>query len=165
MSPADYASANYAPANYAPKVVQPSQTRIPHELKDVTVSAAASGEASGRLNDWVAWARGPWKEALGETLARMGIFEGGGAAVSLSVRILKFESEGYGDKVGSVTARYELIDAQSGRILYSGLIGSTATAPYTYAFLGETRIRESLNRAVRNNVAAFVEALRTTEIN
>jgi hypothetical protein len=58
-----------------------------------------------------------------------------------------------------VAAIYEVIDRGNGSMLYSELIESKGIVPMNYAFVGFVRARESVNRAIRNNIADFIHSL------
>ena len=49
-------------------------------------------------------------------------------------------------------------------MLFSQEIFSEGTVPMGYAFMGVTRAVESWNRAVRNNIATFVNMLSEADI-
>jgi Tfp pilus assembly PilM family ATPase len=61
-------------------------------------------------------------------------------------------------------ARYELVDRKTGDILYTQDIASKGDVPFDYAFAGVTRVRESVNRAVQNNITQFLQALETVDV-
>lgn len=63
----------------------------------------------------------------------------------------------------TVTARYEIIDRASGSIIYTQEFSSTGLVPASYAFMGMVRARESVNRAVQNNIAMFLQTLETVD--
>jgi len=56
------------------------------------------------------------------------------------------------------------MDRSNGDIIYSGIIESEGTTPADYAFQGRARARESINRAVQNNITQFLQVLETLDI-
>jgi hypothetical protein len=86
--------------------------------------------------------------------------------VNVSVKILKFELPGFGASMTTeVAARYELQDRANGDIIYSEDVSSTGYVPADYAFSGATRVVESGNRAVQNNISRFLQSLETIDLN
>lgn len=65
----------------------------------------------------------------------------------------------------TTAARYEIIDRKSGDIVYAQDIESSGTTPFDYSLLGIARIRESINRAVQNNITQFLQGLSTVDAN
>ncbi|MBA7934099.1 UDP-N-acetylglucosamine acyltransferase [Klebsiella sp. RHBSTW-00215] len=61
-------------------------------------------------------------------------------------------------------ARYEIINRSNGDIIYTQDIESTGTVPASYAFVGVVRARESINRAVQNNITQFLQALESIDL-
>ncbi|HEI3725675.1 TPA: UDP-N-acetylglucosamine acyltransferase [Escherichia coli] len=61
-------------------------------------------------------------------------------------------------------ARYEIINRANGDIIYTQDIESTGTVPASYAFYGIVRARESVNRAVQNNITQFLQALESVDL-
>ena len=58
-------------------------------------------------------------------------------------------------------ARYEIIDRRNGDIIYTQDVASSGTTPFDHSLLGVARARESLNRAVQNNISQFLQNLET----
>lgn len=141
--------------------------KIDAEIKSLTVTTARPDEATGDFAPGV----GPqtcalWKTSLQEALDKMLIFQDDSAKkVSLSVKILKLEVPGAGLSFTTKTdAKYEITDRSNGDIIYSGVINAEGTTPANYAFLGLARARESINRAVQNNILQFLQVLDTLDI-
>jgi hypothetical protein len=63
-----------------------------------------------------------------------------------------------------VTAIYEIVDRSNGDLLFAQEISSEGVVPTGYAFAGVTRMVESWNRAVRNNIADFINNLEQADI-
>ncbi len=80
------------------------------------------------------------------------------------MKILKLNIPGGGFSMTTETAaRYEITDRKNGDIIYTQDISSEGVVPMDYAFLGLTRQRESINRAVQNNITQFLQALETID--
>ncbi|AXC69669.1 UDP-N-acetylglucosamine acyltransferase [Salmonella enterica subsp. diarizonae serovar 59:z10:-] len=85
--------------------------------------------------------------------------------VSLSVKVLAIDVPSFGASFTTKTiARYEIINRETGGIIYTQDISSSGTVPATYTFVGAVRARESINRAVQNNISQFLQALGTIDI-
>ena len=148
------------PLNFSVPDVGPSQTRIQADLRAITVTAGRPDEATGPL-PIDGGTLTTWKEALTEALDRMAVFnDSSNRRVSLQVKVLKADVPAAGISfTTTVDARYELIDRASGAVLFSQTFSSTGTVPGNHAFLGVIRARESVNRAVQNNIAMFLRSL------
>ena len=149
------------PLNFSVQNVQPSPTHIDADLRAVTVTPAAPNERTGELPPVVAGLTNTWKEATQEALARTAIFNDDSRRhVNLEVKILKFDAPSAGFTFPTYTdARYTLIDRASGQSLYSQIISGEGETPMDFAFVGVIRARESINRSVQSNIAAFLHAL------
>jgi len=129
------------------------------ELKSLTVGFASQKQQKVMEAD--ASIPPVWKNGLTDALNRSLIFQDDQAVkVNLSVRIVEFDIPEIGtDMTTKVGAIYEIIDRGNGSLLYSELIESKGVVPFDYAFLGAARAVESWNRAVRNNIADFINSL------
>jgi hypothetical protein len=107
-----------------------------------------------------------WENGLTEALNRSLIFQDDQKVkVNLSVRIVEFDIPMGGiDMTTKVAAIYEIMDRSDGSLLYSELISSKGVVPGDYAFLGAARAVESWNRAVRNNIADFINSLEQVDL-
>jgi len=86
--------------------------------------------------------------------------------VNVSVKILKLEVPGAGFSMTTTTAaRYEIMDRKTGDLIFSQDVSSSGVTPADYAFMGVARARESINRAVQNNITQFLQALETVDVN
>jgi hypothetical protein len=63
-----------------------------------------------------------------------------------------------------VAAIYEIVDRASGNMLFAESISSEGVVPMDYAFMGVIRATESMNRAVRNNIADFIGSLEAADL-
>lgn len=156
------------PLNFSVPNVGISSKKIDAEMKSMTVTIARPDEKTGDL------ARGIevlvpqlWQTALVEALNKMTIFQDDAAKkVNISVKILKMEPPAAGFAMTTETAaRYEITDRRTGDIIFTQDIASSGTTPADYAFVGVVRVRESINRAVQNNISLFLQALGTVDVN
>lgn len=155
------------PMNFSVPNVGVSQTKLDAELKSLTVSLARPDEKKG---DMPAWAESQvpvlWQTALIDALNHMTIFrDDASRKVNLSVKVLALDVPSMGASFTTkTTARYEIIDRATGDIIYTQDIAASGTVPAGYAFVGAIRARESVNRAVQNNIAQFLQALETVDV-
>lgn len=126
------------------------------ELKSLTVGFAPQNQ-QGKVE---ANASIPpvWKEALQDAINRSLVFKDDvPTKVNISVRITEFDIPAGGiDMKTSVSAIYEIVDRGTGDLLFTQKISSVGVVPFDYAFVGAVRAVESWNRAVRNNIADFI---------
>ncbi|MCC4587071.1 lipoprotein [Xanthomonas sp. NCPPB 1067] len=158
--------ASNPPMNFSVPNVGVASKKVDAELKSLTVTLARPDEKTGELP---AWAEGQiptlWQSALVEAVNRMVIFrDDAPRKVSLSVKVLKLDVPSFGASMTTDSAaRYELIDRETGAIIYTQDIAASGTVPAGYAFAGVIRARESVNRSVQNNIAQFLQALETVD--
>lgn len=154
------------PLNFSVPNVGPTSSKLDAEVRSLTVTLARPDEATGEIEMDSAIIVGPWKEALLEALNRMAIFrDNADKKVSISVKVLKFDAPSFGaEMTTSSAARYEIIDRATGGIIFTQDIEADGVVPADYAFLGLTRGRESINRAVQNNISKFLQALETADL-
>lgn len=107
-----------------------------------------------------------WKESLQDAVNRSLIFKDDAQKkVNLSVRITEFDIPAGGFSMTTkVSAIYEIVDRATGDLLFAQEIKSEGVVPAGYAFNGATRAVESWNRAVRNNIADFINLLEQADI-
>ena len=85
--------------------------------------------------------------------------------VNLSVKILKLDVPRSGVAfTTNTTARYEIMDRKNGDLIFSQDIASSGTTPMDFSMLGLARMRESINRAVQNNITQFLQSLETVDV-
>ncbi|MDZ4762216.1 MAG: UDP-N-acetylglucosamine acyltransferase [Alphaproteobacteria bacterium] len=106
-----------------------------------------------------------WKEALTDAINRSLIFtDGANTKVNISVRIVEINAPEIGiDMKSTVAAIYEIVDRRTGDLILTEEIATVGVVPGNYAFDGRVRARESVNRAVRNNIAGFIALLERTD--
>lgn len=167
------------PLNFSVPNVGLSQQKIDAEMKSLTVTVARPDEKKGNLDlnyatldmNGQGGSMGDsivpqmWQTALTESLNRMAIFQDDATKkVNVSVKILKLDVPGAGASFTTNTiARYEIMDRKTGDLIFAQDIASAGTTPADFAFLGMARMRESINRAVQNNIALFLQALETVD--
>lgn len=149
------------PLNFSVQNVRPSPVALDADLRAVTVTPAAPNERTGDLPPAVAALTNTWKEATQEALTRTAVFNDESRHhVGLEVKILKLAVPSMGVTFPTDTdARYTLIDRGTGAVIFSQVISAQGTTPGDFAFVGAIRARESINRSVQNNIAAFIDAL------
>lgn len=144
-----------------------SEKKIEAELRSVTVLPGRPDEVKGELNGVGAGMKELWQTSLVDALNRMVIFQDDASKkVNITVKILQAEIPRAGASMTSYTiAVYEITDRKNGDIIYTQEISSSGTVPFDYAFMGIIRMRESLNRAVQNNITMFLQSLEAVDIN
>ena len=155
------------PLNFSVPNVGLSQKKIDAEMRSMTVTIARPDEKTGSLPAGMETIVPQlWQTALTEALNKMAIFQDDASRkVNVSVKILKLEPPSAGASMTTDTAaRYEIMDRKTGDIIYTQDISSSGTTPFDYAFMGVTRARESVNRAVQNNITQFLQALESVDV-
>jgi hypothetical protein len=167
------------PLNFSVPNVGLAQRKIDAELKSMTVTVARLDEKTGDLDfkyvnpgasdKALAEQMVPqlWQTALVESINTMAIFQDDSTKkVNLSVKILKLEVIHYGfpDKITNTEARYEIADRRTGDLIYTQNITSTGAANISYSINPLLCIRESINRAIQNNITQFLQALETLNV-
>jgi hypothetical protein len=154
------------PLNFSVPNVGPSKTKIPAELRSITISMARPDEARGDMMAGMEVVVPIWKSALEEALNKMAIFrDDAPRKVSLSVKVLKINVPFAGISFTTETgARYELLDRATGAVIYTTDINASGTTPGDFAFLGVARARESVNRSVQNNILQFLQQLEQVNV-
>ena len=158
------------PANFSVPNVGISEHRLDAEVRSITVTYGRPDEQIGQI-DFFVFGEGSnvsiaWKTALEEALNRMLLFtDGGSKTVSISVKILKLYVPIFGiSPTAKSVARYEIIDRANGDVIFSQDVSSSGTTPLTYAWDQTVLVRESVNRAVQNNIALFLQAAETIDL-
>lgn len=154
------------PMNFSVPNVGPVGKKIDAEVKAITVTVARPDEKTGNINPGVDAVLPLWKEALQDAFDHMAIFrDDSSRKISIAVKVLKLDTPTFGIAMTtSTSARYEMIDRATGGLIYTQDFNSEATVPGDYAFLGIARARESINRAVQNNISQFLQALEAVDV-
>ena len=160
------------PLNFSVPNTGLSERPLDAEVRSLTVTIGRPDEQVGPIE----WAlidvtgggtiTAMWQTAMQEALDRTLIFRDGGTKkVSIAVKILKLDSPGVGfDMTTDAVARYEVIDRTNGDIIFTQDVVASGTTPLGHAFLGIVRLRESVNRAVQNNISLFLQAAETIDL-
>jgi hypothetical protein len=147
------------PVDFTVQDVGMVSNRKDAEIKSLTVGFAPQEQQS--IVEANATIPPLWKEALQDALNRSLIFQDDASIkVNLSVRIVEFDAPSFGvEMTTTVGAIYEVVNRKNGDLLFAELVESAGVVPPDYAFVGAVRAVESWNRAVRNNIAAFINQL------
>ena len=156
--------ASVPPVDFTVQEVGMVSNRQDAELRSLTVGYAPQKQQ--RKVEADATIPPVWKEALQDALNRSLVFtDDASRKVNLSVRITEFEIADPGfDMTTKVSAIYEIIDRSNGDLLLAEEIRSEGVVPANYAFAGHVRMVESWNRAVRNNIADFINLLEQADL-
>lgn len=155
------------PLNFSVPNVGVSERKIDAEMKSMTVTIARPDEKTGDLPAGMEQlVPQMWQTALTEALNKMAVFQDDATQkVNVSVKILKLSPPTAGFAMTTETAaRYEITDRKNGDIIFTQDISSEGTTPMDYAFVGVVRARESINRAVQNNISQFLQALENVNV-
>jgi len=102
-----------------------------------------------------------WNAILESAISESGIFNSkSNNKLALRVTALEIKYPGWGGNYPTdITARYELIDTSSSKIIFSTTIKSHAQSePFAYLG-GHHRWMEAMNRTINKNVKLFIEEL------
>jgi hypothetical protein len=142
------------PADFTVQDVGVLENRKDAELKSITVGYG-SHDQQGKV-EGTHIVPPLWKEALTDALNRSLAFnDTGPIKVNLSVRIVEFDVPAAG---------FAMSTRASGDLLFAESISSEGVVPMDYAFMGVIRATESMNRAVRNNIADFINSLESADL-
>ncbi len=161
------ACAPMPPLNFSVPSVGASSRKIPAEMRSMTVTLGRPDERTGELPAGMETSVPQlWQTALTEALNRMAIFQDdAGKKVNLSVKVLKVDVQKFGASMTTQTAaRYELLDRSNGDVIFTQDIASEGTTPFDFAFNAIIRQRESVNRAVQNNITQFLQSLEGVDV-
>lgn len=158
--------ASLPPINFSAPNIGVSSTKLDAELKSLTVTPARPDETTGELNHNIGEHTEKWKTALEEAFNRMAIFKDDSPRkVSLVVKILKFDTPGFGGEMTThASARYQIIDRSDGSIIFTTDVSTSGVVPFDFAFVGVIRARESINRSVQNNIIQFLQVLESVDM-
>jgi hypothetical protein len=152
------------PVDFTVQDVGMVESRKDAELRSLTVGFAPQSQQ--RRVEANATIPPLWSESLQDALNRSLIFrDDQETKVNLSVRITEFDVPAAGISMRTkVSAIYEIINRENGDLLFAQEITSEGVVPMEYSLLGATRAIESWNRAVRNNIADFINILERSDI-
>lgn len=160
--------ASVPPLEFTPTNIGLSRVKHDAALVSTSVTAASKTDRKGPID--IAGAENDvttmWKTALDDTILRMAIFRDDSAKkLSLAVKILKVDMPGAGFAMTTHTmARYELIDRNTGDIVFSTQVETDGKVPMSDNFMGAIRARNSLSLSVQNNIGAFLQQLETADL-
>ena len=152
------------PINFSVDNVQPARQKFDAELKNVNVMWGRPNELVGDVpSDWKVDTTQSWAVALTDAIDRAVLFQDDSSKkVTLSVRILELSQPFILSTTAytNATARYEVIDRSSGKVLWTEVIKTQGQVPATLFSYAPTRVVESINRAVQLNIKEFLSKFR-----
>jgi hypothetical protein len=157
------AGCSVAPLNFAPSNIPSSTDRLDAALISTNVTVASKTEAKGKLNTAGSEAdvAALWKSSLDDAIIRMAAFrDDAPTKLSLVVKILELDLRDLGYNART-TARYELVDRNTGRTVYTTEVHTTEGAS---DYMGVNRARKSANRSVAANIEEFLKRLATAKL-
>ncbi|MFS1291999.1 UDP-N-acetylglucosamine acyltransferase [Pseudomonas piscis] len=154
------------PLNFSVQGLQMSTNKIDADLRSMSVSFASPNEARGEIPSNGEEVPRLWESALREGVDRVSVFnDDSSQKVNIFVKITELDIAGGGVTMTSkARATYQIVNRKSGKVVYERDVASIGSVPGTYAFSGATRIKESINRAVQENIRVFLEAISITKI-
>lgn len=160
--------ASVPPLDFSPTNVGLSRVKQDAALVSTSVTLASKADRKGPID--VAGAENDitsmWKTALDDTILRMAIFRDASPnKLSLSVRVLKVDMPGAGFAMTTHTiARYELINRNTGDIVFATEVETDGKVPLSDNFVGAIRARNSLSLSVQNNIGSFLQQLESADL-
>jgi hypothetical protein len=160
--------ASVPPLDFSPTNVGLSRVKHDAAMVSTSVTAASKTDRKGPID--IAGAENDitsmWKTALDDTILRMAIFRDDSSnKLSLAVKILKVDMPGAGFAMTTGTiARYELINRNTGDIVFSTEIETDGRVPMGDNFVGAIRARNSLSLSVQNNITTFLQQLESADL-
>ncbi len=154
------------PFNFAVQDVRPSPSSLPEDLRSITVTLAHPYEKTGPLPPRSDIVVEPMKEALTDAIDHAAIFQDDTPVhVNLAATVLKLRlpSPGFTMKTG-MDCRYVLIDRSTVAELFSTIVASAGDVSMDFSWSGRIRVKESVNRAVQNNIATFLQQVEASPL-
>ncbi|WP_417480941.1 UDP-N-acetylglucosamine acyltransferase [Maricaulis sp.] len=156
------------PLNFTPADINVVARQQPVALVSVIVTIARPDEAAGQIeiagmeND----VQQLWISSLEDAVTRMAIFnDNASTRVNMNVKILKLDIPAAGLAMTTQTiARYELLDRNTGAVVFTSDVQADGRVPMDFAFVGVIRARESVSRSVQNNIATFLQQLEAADL-
>jgi hypothetical protein len=154
------------PLNFAVDGVQASAHKLDADLRATSVSYASPAEKTGDLPSDGEAVPQLWQSALQEGLNRATLFDDDSSnKVNLLVKIMELDVPAGGVTMTTTSmARYQLVSRKTGKVLYQKDIAAIGEVSPGYAFSGLVRIKESINRAVQNNIREFLSSMDTATL-
>jgi len=154
------------PLNFSVDGVQASTQKLDADLRATSVSYASPSEKTGDLPSDGEAVPQLWQSALQESLNRATLFDDDSSnKVNLLVKIMELDVPAGGITMTTTSmARYQLVSRKTGKVLFEKDIAAIGEVPPGYAFSGLVRIKESINRAVQNNIRSFLASLNSAHL-
>lgn len=155
------------PPSFTPVVAQ-TIGRHAGSLHSVSVQAAPESLQAGQIK--MIWGSDEipvlWKQATEAAILQSGVFTGRGERkYDVLVTILVMKPPAQALTVNTpAKARYDVIDAETRRILFSTEVDTVGRVALGDNFSGAVRIRNSISRATQSNVLEFLKRLQTTDL-
>ncbi|WP_338919230.1 UDP-N-acetylglucosamine acyltransferase [Pseudomonas silesiensis] len=149
------------PLNFAVQDVSTSKRKLDAELRAVSVSFAVPGEQTGEIPSDGEGVPILWERSLSEAINKSSLFNDESAQkLNLFVKIKELDPPEAGITMTTdASAKYLLVNRKTGETLLEETITTQGVVPPGYAFAGYVRAKESINRAVQNNIREFLSRL------
>ncbi|MEB2870329.1 UDP-N-acetylglucosamine acyltransferase [Pseudomonas rhizosphaerae] len=149
------------PLNFSVQGVEPSKRKLDADLRAVSVSYAVPSEQTGNVPSDGEGVPLLWERALSEAVNKSSVFDDESAKkVNLFVKIRELDPPAGGfTMVTDTSASYLLVNRKTGETILEETITTQGSVPPGYAFVGVVRAKESINRAVQNNIREFLSRL------
>ena len=149
------------PLNFAVQDVSTSKRKLDAELRAVSVSFAVPAEQTGEIPSDGEGVPILWERSLSEAINKSSLFNDESAQkLNLFVKINELDPPEAGITMTTdASAKYLLVDRKTGETLLEETITTRGVVPPGYAFAGYVRAKESINRAVQNNIREFLSRL------
>lgn len=154
------------PLNFSIQSVSPSAHKIDADLRAVSVSFAAPNEQTGEVPSDGEGIPILWERAVVEAVNKSSVFDDESTRkVNLFVKIQELDPPAAGvTMVTDTSAKYLLVNRKTGETLLEETITTKGVVPPGYAFAGIVRAKESINRAVQNNIRGFLTKLEAQKV-
>lgn len=154
------------PFNFTVSNVSRANKKINAEIKSITVRVNAD-EATGEAPIIINGVALNWQNAIIDAINKKLIFKDDAKQkLNLSVKINALDVPVHGlSYTTNADAIYVISDRETGQEIYKQNIVSTATVPLDFAFQGQTRRLESINKAVQKNITQFLSDLDKLNLN
>ncbi len=139
----------------------PSTHKLDADLRAVSVSYAAPNEQTGEVPSNGEAIPELWERAVVEAINKSSMFDDESTKkVNLFVKIQELDPPmGGATMVTDTSAKYLLVNRKTGETLLEETITNKGVVSPGYAFSGAVRAKESINRAVQNNIQEFLKRL------
>ncbi|MGY2222435.1 UDP-N-acetylglucosamine acyltransferase [Pseudomonas gingeri] len=149
------------PLNFSVQGISPSTQKLDADLRAVAVSYAAPNEQTGNVPSDGEAIPGLWERAVVEAINKSAVFDDESTKkVNLFVKIQELDPPlGGATMTTDASAKYLLVDRKTGKTVFEETITNQGVVSPGYAFSGYVRAKESVNRAVQNNIQEFLRRL------